>query len=272
MGDVMKIVAKTCANESEAPSNINESFPEDPKIVNEDEIPLDTPLTLIHLPQRWVLYLYDKQLFKKMANRSNFQATPYIKKHTFVTMNDIMYFMKLMATPLTKNEKKIKGQTINLDIHDYIIMREGIEPIWEDPKNSCGGTFSIKTNHKNGFDIWTSFVINILGETLTAENHYINGITVSFITDNFHNPDPGTDYTYIKIWDGKQGRTKDDFVKILPPSIIEKIGSGTLRYTLNVEKPDYNGKDIMAKLNNNRNNNRGKQFEKGGFITPRGRR
>ena len=242
------------------------------------EIPESTPMTDIKLPNEWVLYLYDKQSFKKMVNKPNYKVKPYTEVCTLRTINDLMYILQLMEVALENNiatNNKIGGKR-NLDANDYIIMKKGIEPIWEDPRNSNGGTFSIKMSHQKGYDVWMTFLLYMIGDTMSDEMNYINGITASFIpdTNSFSGNGTGahTNYTYIKIWDGKEGRTKDDFVKILPPSIIEKIGSGTLRYTLNVEKPDYNGKDIMAKLNNNRSSNRGKQFEKGGFISPRGRR
>ena len=41
-------------------------------------------------------------------------------------------------------------------MNDYIIMRKGIEPIWEDPKNSNGGTFTVKMAHSKGYDVWST--------------------------------------------------------------------------------------------------------------------
>ncbi len=34
------------------------------------------------------------------------------------------------------------------------IMREGINPVWEDPKNRGGGCFSYKVNNKNVYECW----------------------------------------------------------------------------------------------------------------------
>ena len=100
-------------------------------------IPNDYPLTHINLPNQWVLYLYDKQLFKKMANRPGFNAKPHKEICTITTINDLIYILQLLEV----KSNQLSSTKINLDANDYIIMRKGIEPIWEDPKNSNGGTF-----------------------------------------------------------------------------------------------------------------------------------
>lgn len=232
-------------------------------------IPKDLPLTEILLPNEWVLYLYDKQVFKKMANKTNFQAKPHKILYTISTVNDIVYILKLMAV---KNKPKIKydlsnNNKLNLDINDYIIMRKGIEPIWEDPKNSDGGTFTIKLDHAKGYDVWSMFIMYMMGETMTDEMHNINGITVSYIADSYNFTTNGSNncFTYIKIWDGKSNRTKDQFIKILPPELFNKIKSESLMYSQNNTKKDFNEKVIITKLNNSEKNNK----YKGGFRARR---
>lgn len=233
-------------------------------------IPNDMSLTNINLPNQWVLYLYDKQLFKKIANRPNFQAKPHKELCTISTVNDLMYILQLMEV---KTEPKLKidfmnNDKINLDANDYIIMRKGIEPIWEDPKNSNGGTFTIKMNHSKGYDVWSTFIMYILGETLTYEMHNINGITVSYISDaySFSNPNPSTNnsYTYIKIWDGKTDRTKEQFVNILPMDLYNKIKSESIMYSQNNKKKDFNEKNIINKLNSSYKNSYNAR-DRGGF-------
>lgn len=228
-------------------------------------IPKDTSLMDILLPNEWILYLYDKQVFKKIANKANFQARPHKALYTITTVNDLVYILKLMAV---KNKPQVKydllnNNKINLDTNDYIIMRKGIEPIWEDPKNSNGGTFTIKLNHTKGYDLWSLFVMYMLGETMTNEMHNINGITVSYIADpyNFSNGNTNNCYTYIKIWDAKPGRTKHQFIDILPPDLYNKINNESLMYSQNNTKKDFNERTIITKLQNSEKNNR----NKGGF-------
>lgn len=230
---------------------------------NENNIPIDTPLTNIKLPNQWVLYLYDKQLYKKITNphRPNYYVKPHKELCTISTVNDLIYVLQLMEV---KNESKNKIEMsnpnkINLDSNDYIIMRKGIEPIWEDSKNSDGGTFTIKMKHDKGYDVWSTFVMYMLGETMTYEMHNINGITASYISDS-QNSTSNNCYTYIKIWDGKPNRTRDQFVNILPLDLLSKIKHESLMYSFNKKKKNFGDENVTNTLGPN-----GRGKTRGGF-------
>ena len=240
-------------------------------------IPDNVSLANIPLPNKWDLYLYDKQLFKKMTSRPNFQAKPHKKLCTISTINDLICILQLMGVKTEQKNKigLLPSDKINLDMNDYIIMRDGIEPIWEDPKNSNGGTFTIKMPHSKGYDVWSTFVMFMLGETLTYDMSSINGITVSYISDanSFHNPisTGNNSYTYIKIWDGKSNRTRDQFVNILPLDLLEQIKNESLMYSQNNKKPQYD-KNIITKLSNgNKQNSSYNRRERGGFYNSNNR-
>lgn len=72
------------------------------------------------------------------------------------------------------------------------IMRDGINPYWEDPKNIKGGCFSYKVNYKYVNECWKNLSYLLVGETLTNVNisNNINGITIS----------PKKNFCIIKIW------------------------------------------------------------------------
>src|ERR1700753_4256648 len=73
--------------------------------LNQGKLPIDVPLTNINLPNQWVLYLYDKTLYKKMANRPNFQAKPHKELCTLSTVNDLIYILKLMEVKIEPKNK-----------------------------------------------------------------------------------------------------------------------------------------------------------------------
>ena len=75
-------------------------------------VPDNMPLTQIHLPNPWVLYLYDKQTFKKMASRPTFQAKPYREICTMRTVNDLVFIMQLMEAPSENTMKIDAGSTL----------------------------------------------------------------------------------------------------------------------------------------------------------------
>ena len=72
-------------------------------------------------------------------------------------------------------------------------MRDGITPMWEDPKNRNGGCFSFKVINKQVFSVWKSLFCAICGETLFHNRAYhslVNGITIS----------PKKNFCIIKVW------------------------------------------------------------------------
>jgi hypothetical protein len=73
------------------------------------------------------------------------------------------------------------------------VMRSGITPMWEDPKNRNGGCFSYKVINKQVPELWKTLFYLLCGETLCVEqkhNKHINGITIS----------PKKNFCIIKIW------------------------------------------------------------------------
>ena len=73
------------------------------------------------------------------------------------------------------------------------IMRKGITPLWEDPKNRSGGCFSYKVSNKTVYESWKSLTYNLVGESLSNNpklQQDITGITIS----------PKKNFCIIKIW------------------------------------------------------------------------
>jgi len=93
-----------------------------------------------------------------------------------------------------------KVVSLNESIHENIIkncmlfvMRDGITPMWEDPRNRNGGCFSYKVINKFVPEVWRNLFAALCGETLSVDtklSHHINGITIS----------PKKNFCIIKIW------------------------------------------------------------------------
>ena len=72
-------------------------------------------------------------------------------------------------------------------------MREGIKPIWEDPKNRQGGCFSYKISNKNVCEVWRDLSYVLVGESISTQSSFVanvTGITIS----------PKKNFCIIKIW------------------------------------------------------------------------
>lgn len=73
------------------------------------------------------------------------------------------------------------------------VMRHGVSPMWEDPRNKNGGKFSFKIVNKNVPEIWTAVFLALVGANLCRQpQHYANvmGVTIS----------PKKNFCILKIW------------------------------------------------------------------------
>ena len=73
------------------------------------------------------------------------------------------------------------------------LMKDGIQPMWEDENNKNGGCFSFKIINKDIHNVWKDVFYSIVGSCITKDkNHYkhINGITLS----------PKKKFCILKIW------------------------------------------------------------------------
>jgi len=73
------------------------------------------------------------------------------------------------------------------------IMKEKINPTWEDVHNRKGGSFSYKVSNKSVCSVWKTLSYALVGETLVSDNKIlstINGITIS----------PKKNFCVLKIW------------------------------------------------------------------------
>uniref|UniRef100_A0A6C0JI18 Eukaryotic translation initiation factor 4E n=1 Tax=viral metagenome TaxID=1070528 RepID=A0A6C0JI18_9ZZZZ len=90
--------------------------------------------------------------------------------------------------------------SLNESIHENVVkncmlfvMRDGITPMWEDPRNRDGGCFSYKVINKAVPEVWKNLFYSLCGESLCVNdihNKHINGITIS----------PKKNFCIIKIW------------------------------------------------------------------------
>lgn len=187
------------------------------------------PLTYIPTPKNWDLYLYDKSAYRTPTTRKNIQRMPYIKIDCIKNLNDLVYYYIFMNTLIdTKDKTSVYNNAkYNRDSNDYIVMRENIKPVWEDPSNRNGGAFSIKVKTQDAYYLWNMLYLAICTETFCEEVTHMQRITGLFssciplmldkkngtrvVSDNIS-------FTVIKIWDN-QTKTLAEFLDILPSNI-----------------------------------------------------
>ena len=73
------------------------------------------------------------------------------------------------------------------------LMRDGIKPTWEDPKNREGGCFSYKVSNKHVYNVWKELSYVLVGNTISTNDDFVanvSGITIS----------PKKNFCILKIW------------------------------------------------------------------------
>jgi hypothetical protein len=126
------------------------------------------------LNDKWNLYYH-------LPDDKNWDASSYT-----TILGDIQFAEEVMAINKFMPEQVIMRCML-------FLMRKGIAPMWEDPKNRVGGCFSYRILNKQVAEVWRILLMLTCGETLTtnlAHSKHINGITIS----------PKKNFCIVKIW------------------------------------------------------------------------
>lgn len=127
--------------------------------------------------------LYDKwTLWGHLPHDTKWTFDSYIRIMSFGTVDEIVSLNETIPSEMITNCM-------------LFIMRDGIKPMWEDPKNMNGGCFSYKVSNKIVVSIWKNLSYSLVGESLSDNKSVIpliNGITIS----------PKKNFCILKIWLG----------------------------------------------------------------------
>ena len=148
--------------------------------------------TMYNLSSSWVLWAH-------MPHETDWSLKSYKK------ISDIKNVEQAIAIKQLLPESMIKNSML-------FLMKEGINPMWEDEANRDGGCFSYKIHNKDVHSTWCSVFYSVLGKTLTKfddMNSCINGITIS----------PKKNFCIIKVWLSN--------CKYQDPTLIRKLESLT---------------------------------------------
>jgi hypothetical protein len=140
------------------------------------EYTMETAATLesFHkLSDKWTLWAH-------LPHNTDWGLKSYIPISTFTTIEETIAVTESLPAPLVENCM-------------LFMMRQGVNPIWEDPKNRNGGCFSYKVLNKNVAKAWSELTYRVVGGSIsngTAFVKSVTGITIS----------PKKNFCIIKIW------------------------------------------------------------------------
>jgi hypothetical protein len=105
--------------------------------------------------------------------------------HSYTQISKLTYAEELIALLDKLPDKLITNYML-------FLMRDGIEPMWEDPRNKQGGCFSYKVDNKVVKETWKDLCYCISGNSISTPlfNNSVTGISIS----------PKKSFCIIKIW------------------------------------------------------------------------
>jgi hypothetical protein len=125
------------------------------------------------LANKWTMWAH-------LPHDIDWSINSYKKIYTMQTVEEAIALTETLPDVLVKNCM-------------LFLMKEGIKPIWEDPKNRAGGCFSYKISNKCVYEVWKELSYVLVGETISSQNTFVanvTGITIS----------PKKNFCIIKIW------------------------------------------------------------------------
>lgn len=133
-----------------------------------------SPLEEFHkISDKWTLWAH-------LPHDIDWSFKSYKKIYTVETVEETIALMETLPDILVKNCM-------------LFLMRDGINPMWEDSKNRNGGCFSYKVPNKSVYDVWKELSYVVVGDTISSKVSFVssvNGITIS----------PKKNFCIIKIW------------------------------------------------------------------------
>jgi hypothetical protein len=125
------------------------------------------------LSDNWTLWAH-------LPHNTDWSVQSYIPISTFRTVEETLAVTETLPAVLVENCM-------------LFMMKEGIKPIWEDPKNRNGGCFSYKVSNKYVHKVWKDLTYVLAGSTISKNSSFVScvtGITIS----------PKKNFCIIKIW------------------------------------------------------------------------
>jgi hypothetical protein len=119
-------------------------------------------------------------IWAHLPHNTDWSIKSYIPIYTFTTIEETIAVLETLPNTLIENSM-------------LFIMKQGIKPTWEDPKNRSGGCFSYKIPNINICKVWKELTYVMVGETISKHINFTNSVTGITIS-------PKKSFCIIKIW------------------------------------------------------------------------
>ena len=136
--------------------------------------PTSSHATMFHpLSHAWCLWAH-------LPHDTDWSLASYKKMYTFRQVEEVLAVVETLPDALVKNCM-------------LFLMREGIQPMWEDPQNRYGGCFSYKVANKTVYEVWKDLTYLVVGNTISMDDSFVSSVTGITIS-------PKKNFCILKIW------------------------------------------------------------------------
>jgi translation initiation factor 4E len=126
-----------------------------------------------NLSQVWCLWAH-------LPQDDNWEPNSFKKIINLTTVEETLAIIETLPEVLVKNCM-------------FFVMKDGIQPIWEDPQNRKGGCFSYRIINKHILQVWKELVFVLVGNTLSPDKNFMNTVTGISLS-------PKKQFCVVKIW------------------------------------------------------------------------
>ena len=119
-------------------------------------------------------------LWAHLPHDPDWTVNSYKKIFKFTTVEETVAITESLPEGLVKNCM-------------LFVMKDGIAPMWEDPKNKNGGCFSYKVSNKHVTEVWRELTYVLVGDLVSNNVPFVNSVTGITIS-------PKKNFCIVKIW------------------------------------------------------------------------
>jgi hypothetical protein len=142
------------------------------------------------LNRSWVLWSH-------LPQNNDWTIRSYEKLCVFHTLEDVISVINIIPDLLITNCM-------------LFLMKEGVSPLWEDPKNKDGGCFKFRVINKHVPQTWRQMVYSLIGETLSSNKKFLQNVTGITIS-------PKKKFCILKVWTSTCECQNSDIIDIENP-------------------------------------------------------
>jgi translation initiation factor 4E len=140
----------------------------------------ETEIALPHSNNQFHDLKHKWSIWAHLPHDTDWSINSYKKIYTASNVEELIAITETLPDVLIKNCM-------------LFMMKDGVNPMWEDPSNRNGGCFSYKISNKVVCDVWKQLSYVTAGGTISNQSSFVTNVTGITIS-------PKKNFCIVKIW------------------------------------------------------------------------